>query len=98
MEVNSTVAQYLEVLLNVAFVILPTLAVLAAATPAGKYIGQAIIAFWKWFRSNVDEESDALIKSLAELAGKTPKEVITQFTFNIDKLVAILKEAQPKQG
>lgn len=98
MEVSTGVAQYLEVLLNVAFVVLPTLAVLAAATPTGKYIAKTAISAWEWFRPNVDSTDDFIVQQLSDKLGIPPEEVIAKVTGQLDRVANILREAQPKAG
>lgn len=102
MDINGNITQYLEYLLNIAIVILPTLAVLAIAHPLGGRAARVFVSIWNFGRQFFDEKNDPAIVRLADLTGRPPIEVSQLILSNMDSVAGILKseidklEAKPK--
>ena len=96
MEVNSNIAQYLEILMNVVFVILPTLAVLAIAQPLGGRVARGFVSGWQFARSFFDDTTDPAIVELAKITRLAPDVVSKIIIDNMDSVAGILKSAIDK--
>jgi hypothetical protein len=93
MTVDSNVAQYLDILIDIGFFVLPTLALLAIVHPLGRAAADGFVRLWKWIRPQLDDPKDKLIVLLAEKSGKPPEQVIEELTHRIDAVSTILEDA-----
>ena len=75
MQINDIPAEYLELVISAAVVVLPTLALLVAVALGGEAAVRAVRRLARSARPAVDEPGDALVQWLADKMSMSPDEV-----------------------
>jgi len=96
MEVWNDTVWWVQLMYNLAWLVLPTLALAAVAFPLGRNVAKYFVKLWEYVRQLLDERTDPAIKHLAELSGKDPGEVSKFLVESGDSIADILKHAMEK--
>jgi hypothetical protein len=87
---------YVQLLVNVLFYVLPTLALLAVANKSGAKVVETTRALLKTIRPAIDEPGDWLVLEIASRTGRKPEAVSAFLRDNVDKVIATLPQEAVK--